>query len=222
MKTLLLGINSKYIHPNIAIRLLKANCDYEVDLKEFNIKDKVESIYEFVINNNYDVLGVSCYIWNIELVNVLLPLLRKHNIKIILGGPEVSYNPSYYFENSLCDYIIKNEGEEAFDLLLKHLNKKVSIDEIPNLYHKYGFTFDKLVDITKSKMAYDLLDDVNNQIIYIETSRGCPYRCGYCMASLDNKLRFFDIEEIKKEVLLLINQGGRVFKFLDRTFNANN
>ena len=67
MKTLLLGINSKYIHPNIAIRLLKANCDFEVDLKEFNIKDKVETIYEFVISNNYDVLGVSCYIFNINL-----------------------------------------------------------------------------------------------------------------------------------------------------------
>ena len=70
MKTLLLGINSKYIHPNIAIRLLKANCDFEVDLKEFNIKDKVETIYEFIINNNYDVLGVSCYIWNIEFIKI--------------------------------------------------------------------------------------------------------------------------------------------------------
>ena len=221
MKTLLLGINSKYIHPNIAIRLLKANCDFEVDLKEFNIKDKVETIYEFIINNNYDVLGVSCYIWNIELVNVLLPLLRKHNIKIILGGPEVSYNALFYLENNLCDFVIKNEGEEAFNLILHYLDGKVKLEDIPNLYHKNGFTFDKLVDISKTKMAYHLLDDIQNKIIYIETSRGCPFHCGYCMASLDNKLRFFDIEEIKKEVLLLINKGGRIFKFLDRTFNAN-
>ena len=221
MKTLLLGINSKYIHPNIAIRLLKANCDFEVDLKEFNIKDKVETIYEFIINNDYDVLGVSCYIWNIELVNVLLPLLRKHNIKIILGGPEVSYNALFYLENNLCDFVIKNEGEEAFNLILHYLDGKVKLEDIPNLYHKNGFTFDKLVDISKTKMAYHLLDDIQNKIIYIETSRGCPFHCGYCMASLDNKLRFFDIEEIKKEVLLLINKGGRVFKFLDRTFNAN-
>ena len=221
MKTLLLGINSKYIHPNIAIRLLKANTEYECDIKEFNIKDKANDIYNFIINNNYTVVSISCYIWNIELVKTLLPQLKKHNITIILGGPEVSYNANYYIENNLADYVVKNEGEEAFDLLLKHLDNKALINEIPNLYHKNGYTFDKLVDLNKTKMAYHLLDDLHNQIIYIETSRGCPYHCGYCMASLDNKLRFFDIEEIKKEVLLLINKGGRVFKFLDRTFNAH-
>lgn len=221
MKTLLIGINSKYIHPNIAIRLLKANSDYDVDLKEFNIKDKEQDIYAYIIENQYSVIGISCYIWNIELINKLLPLIRKHDIKIILGGPEVSYNASYYLDNDLCDYVIKNEGEEAFNLILHHLNNKISLEQIPNLYHKLGFTFDKLVDLSKTKMAYHLLDDIENKIIYIETSRGCPFHCGYCMASLDNKLRFFDIEEIKKEVLLLINKGGKVFKFLDRTFNAN-
>ena len=221
MKTLLLGINSKYIHPNMAIRLLKVNCDYDVSLKEFNIKDKVNDIYDYIINNNYEVIGISCYIWNIELVKELLSLLKNNNLTIILGGPEVSYNASYYLDNDLCNYVIKNEGEEAFNLLLHYLNKEISLNEIPNLYYKGGFTFDKLVDLSKTKMAYHLLDDLNNKIIYIETSRGCPFKCGYCMASLDNKLRFFDIEEIKSEVLKLINQGGRIFKFLDRTFNAN-
>lgn len=221
MKTLLLGINSKYIHPNMAIRLLKVNCDYDVSLKEFNIKDKVNDIYDYIINNNYEVIGISCYIWNIELVKELLSLLKNHNLTIILGGPEVSYNASYYLDNDLCNYVIKNEGEEAFNLLLHYLNKEINLNEIPNLYYKGGFTFDKLVDLSKTKMAYHLLDDLNNKIIYIETSRGCPFKCGYCMASLDNKLRFFDIEEIKNEVLKLINQGGRIFKFLDRTFNAN-
>lgn len=221
MKTLLLGINSKYIHPNLAIRLLKVNCDYDVDIKEFNIKDNENDIYNYITINNYDVIGISCYIWNIKLVNKLLKMLANKNITIILGGPEVSYNASYYLNNNLCDFVIKNEGEEAFNMILHYLNNKVSIEQIPNLYHKNGFTFDKLVDISKTKMAYHLLDDISNKIIYIETSRGCPFHCGYCMASLDNKLRFFDIEEIKKEVLLLINNGGRVFKFLDRTFNAN-
>ena len=202
MKTLLLGINSKYIHPNVAIRLLKANCDFEVDLKEFNIKDKIENIYNYIVDNRYDNIGISCYIWNIELINQLLIKLKELNITIILGGPEVSYNASYYIDKGLCHYVIKNEGEEAFNLLLHYLNNEISIDEIPNLYHKDGFTFDKLVDISKLKMAYHLLDDIKNKIIYIETSRGCPFKCGYCMASLDNKLRFFDIEEIKKEVLL--------------------
>ena len=221
MKTLLLGINSKYIHPNMAIRLLKANCEYEVDIKEFNIKNTVEEITEYIVSNQYEAVGFSCYIWNIELVKKILFQLKKHNITIILGGPEVSYDASYYLENELCDYVIKNEGEETFNLLMKYFHKEINLEDIPNLYHKDGFTFDKLVDISKSKMAYHLLNDLSNQIIYIETSRGCPYRCGYCMASLDNKLRFFDIEEIKNQILILINNGGRIFKFLDRTFNAN-
>ena len=221
MKSLLIGINSKYIHPNIAIRLLKANTSYDVDIIEFNIKDNVEKMISYVIENNYSVVGISCYIWNIEIVKKLLLQLRKHNITLILGGPEVSYNAMHYINNNLCDYVIKNEGEEAFDLLLKYLDQKANLTEIPNLYSKNGFTFDKLVDISKTKMAYDLLGDLTNQIIYIETSRGCPYHCGYCMASLDNKLRFFDIDEIKRQVLHLINNGGRIFKFLDRTFNAH-
>ena len=221
MKTLLLGINSKYIHPNLAIRLLKVNCDYDVDIKEFNIKDKVSDIYNYIINNNYEVIGISCYIWNIELIKELLNLLKTSNKTIILGGPEVNYNASFYLENNLANYVIKNEGEEAFNLLMHHLDNKITIDQVPNIYHQGGFTFDKLVDLSKTKMAYHLLDDLENKIIYIETSRGCPFHCGYCMASLDNKLRFFDIEEIKRELLLLINKGGRVFKFLDRTFNAN-
>lgn len=222
MKTLLIGINSKYIHPNLAIRLLKANCFFPVDIKEFNIKHTVLDIYNYIIENNYLIVGISCYIWNIELVKELLPLIRKHNITVILGGPEVSYNSKYYLENNLADYVLKNEGEESFDLLIKYLHKEIDdISIIPNLYYQDKFTFDKLVDISKIKMAYDLLDDVTNQIIYIETSRGCPFHCGYCMASLDNKLRFFSIDEIKRQVLALIEKGGKVFKFLDRTFNAN-
>lgn len=221
MKTLLLGINSKYIHPNMAIRLLKVNCEFDVDIKEFNIKNTAQEIKEYILNNNYTIVGISCYIWNIELVKELLNLLKNKNITLILGGPEVSYNATYYIENNLCDFVIKNEGEETFNLLLKYLNNETQIESIPNLYYKNGFTFDKLVDISKTKTAYHLLEDLSNQIIYIETSRGCPYKCGYCMASLDNKLRFFDIEIIKKELLYLINHGGRIFKFLDRTFNAN-
>ena len=221
MKTLLIGLNSKYIHPNIAIRLLKANTSYNVDIVEFNIKDDIKNIYEYIITNDYTVVGFSCYIWNIEMIKGLLLMLKDSNITIILGGPEVSYNAEYYINNNLCHYVIKNEGEESFDLLLKYLDNKIELNSVPNLYSKDGFTFDKLVDISNTKMAYDLLDDLENQIIYIETSRGCPYHCGYCMASLDNKLRFFDIEEIKRQILSLINKGGKTFKFLDRTFNAH-
>lgn len=217
MKTILIGINAKYIHPNLAIRLLKANTSFDVDLKEFTIKDQNEAIIEHL--KGYDIIGFSCYIWNIEKIKEILKQLK--NKIIILGGPEVSYNAAYYIDNNLSNYVIKNEGEEAFDLLLKHIHGDLDVTNVPNLYYKNGFTFDKLVDISKINFAYDLLDDVENKIMYIETSRGCPYKCGYCMASLDNKLRFFDIELIKKEIIKLQNRKAKTFKFLDRTFNAN-
>lgn len=221
MKTLLLAVNAKYIHPNLGIRLLKKNTDYDVDIKEFTIKDSASEMVDFIIDNEYKFVGFSCYIWNIEIIKEVLTRLKEHNINIMLGGPEVSYNAIYYLENDLADFVIKNEGEEAFDLLLKYLDNKCEISEVPNLYYKGGYTFDKLVDLEKTKMAYDLLDDVQNKIVYIETSRGCPYHCGYCMASLDNKVRFFNINEIKKQIKILIERKARVFKFLDRTFNAN-
>ena len=221
MKTLLIGINAKYIHPCLAIRLLKKNTTYHTDIKEYTIKDKIEDIYNYIIDNKYTIVAFSCYIWNIEIIKKLLLLLKDKKLTIILGGPEVSYNAEYYINNGLANYAIKNEGEEAFNLLLHYIDNKYELNKIPNLYHRNGFTYDKLVDLNNIKMAYDLLDDLNNKIIYLETSRGCPYKCGYCMASLDNKVRFFNIEAIKEQILALTNKGARTFKFLDRTFNAN-
>lgn len=221
MKNLLIGINAKYIHPNLAIRLLKKNTKYPVEIKEFTIKDNKYDIVNYIISNQYTTVGFSCYIWNIEIIKEILNDLKNKNITIILGGPEVSYNASYYIKNNLASYVIKNEGEEAYNLLLKHLDNKYNLEDVPNLYYKDNFTFDKLVDLNNAEMAYDLLDDLNNKIIYLETSRGCPYKCGYCMASLDNKVRYFNIETIKEQILTLLKKGAKIFKFLDRTFNAN-
>ena len=117
MKKLLLAINAKYIHPNVALRLLKANTNYDVDIMEFTIKNHIDTIVDFIIEGNYKFVGFSCYIWNIEMIKQILPLLRNHNITILLGGPEVSYNAEYYINNNIADFVIKNEGEEAFDLL---------------------------------------------------------------------------------------------------------
>lgn len=220
MRALLIGINAKYIHPNLAIRLLKKNTTYDTDIKEFTIKDDINKIISFIDNSDYDVIAFSCYIWNINIIKNILKKI-KHNKIIVLGGPEVSYNPFDYIDNNLCDYVIKNEGEEAFNLLLSYLDKKTELELIPNLYYNHGFTYDKLVDLSSLKMAYDLLDDLHNKIVYIETSRGCPYKCAYCMASLDNKVRFFNMDEIKKQLKYLQSKGARVYKFLDRTFNAN-
>lgn len=220
MKTVLIGINAKYIHPNLAIRLLKANTNYNTDILEFNIKDNYLDIYNSI--KSYDIICFSTYIWNIEIIKEILKLLKNDNKIIILGGPEVSYNAKYYFDNKLCNYIIKNEGEECFNMLLSHIiDNKYKIDEIPNLYYDNKYTFDKFVDLDKLNFAYDLLTDLENQITYVETSRGCPYKCGYCMASLEKRVRTFNVDKVKIEIKKLIDRGARIIKFLDRTFNAN-
>lgn len=227
MKHLLVAINAKYIHTNLAIRLLKKNTSYEVDMVEYTLKDQTDVVVEDLLKRDCQVIGFSCYIWNISMMREIWKRLKESNANIVLiaGGPEVSYNPDTYLASGLLDYVIKNEGEETFHLLLSHLNGVCVVTEVPNLYYKKEnkilYTFDKMVNLRQVQMAYDLCDDLSNRVIYFETSRGCPFHCTYCMASLDNKVRFFDLEEIKRQLLFLINAGARTIKFLDRTFNAN-
>lgn len=223
MKTLLLGINAKYIHTNLAIRLLKANTEYNVEFIEYTIKDDIEKIIEYVISNDYQILGISAYIWNIEVIKQLLISLRNKNkdIILILGGPEVSFDPHNYIINYDVNYVIVNEGEIAFDRLLKYLHGDGQLD-IPNLVSKTytGKSMD-IKDLKSLVSPHYEENDNPNRISYIETSRGCPFNCSYCLASLESHVRFFDIENVKKDILYLQSQGTKVFKFLDRTFNTN-
>lgn len=229
MKTLIVGINSKYIHSNIGIRYLKANTSFEVDVIDFTIKDDIQKIINYIKLNKYELIGFSTYIWNIEIIKEILLQLKNLDLTIILGGPEVSYDNDYLFENYGVNFIIKNEGEKAFDRLLQYLiNEDINITEIPNLYYlknnKINYTFSELVDIKSLVSPYYFEEDkehIKNKIQYVETSRGCPFKCAYCMASLDNKLRFFNIDNFKKDLLYLIDNGAKTIKFLDRTFNAN-
>lgn len=138
------------------------------------------------------MIAFSCYIWNIERIKEILIQLKPRHKTIVLGGPEVSYNAPFYLSNQLASFVIKNEGEEAFHQLLLYLDGKTELQNVPNLYHPMGFTFDQTVDLSTIQPAYDLLDDVSHKVIYIETSRGCPYQCGYCMASLEQTVRFLN------------------------------
>lgn len=226
MKTLLVGINSKYIHPNLAIRYLKANCEYPVTIKEFNIKDSIEYIYNNIIIEKPDIVGFSVYIWNVIIINELINTIRTQNkdIIVILGGPEVSYDDSY-LTNKLADYIIVNEGEIAFNLLIKHLHGKHKIEEINNLHYLSDQTIIKngnseISELDNLRTPYFLFkDDYKNKIAYVELSRGCPFNCSYCMASLEERVRFFNIDRVKDNLKKLYLEGSRTFKFLDRAFN---
>ncbi|QWC00085.1 B12-binding domain-containing radical SAM protein [Mycoplasmatota bacterium] len=229
MKTILVGINSKYIHPNLAIRYLKANTDFLVDILEFNIKDKEETMIKQILDDNPKIIGFSVYIWNVEIVKSLIKKIRNLNkdIKIILGGPEVSYVNENYFEENLCDYIIINEGEESFNKLLHALKNKEDLSSVPNLmYKKNGMLIKNqtslIKDLNKLKDPYDTIQekDMDHKIQYVELSRGCPYKCSYCLASLEKGLRFFSLDRVKETIHSLVKKGAKTFKFLDRSFNA--
>lgn len=231
MKALLIGINAKYIHPTMSIYQLKYNTNYECDLKEFTIKEGIEKIYndiEFLIyNNNYNVLGFSCYLWNIEIIVELTKILKQNfpSLIIVLGGPEVCYEADYFLNNPYTDYIIFSEGEESFDKLLQFLDNKIAIKEVPNLYYKDNntikYTYNKLPDLETIKLATLNIEDKVNRIIYVESSRGCPYNCSYCVASLEKRVRFFNKEEVFRVLKELMVCKVKTIKFLDRTFNAN-
>ena len=227
MKVLLTTLNAKYIHLNLAIRLLyELNKHREgLDWREFTIKENPNDIAEKC--KDFDVVAFSCYIWNITQTLATARALKKlnPNIKIMLGGPEVSYEYNDVITLPEVDYIILGEGEIPF---AEFLDAYPNIESVGNLVYKNG----EEIKLLPKQVMFDLEnyrginpykndapEDLYNKVCYIETSRGCPYKCEFCLASLDNKVRTLPIEDIKSNLLYLMNHG-RVIKFLDRTFNV--
>lgn len=231
MKTLLIGINAKYIHPTMAIYQLKYNTSHQCSIKEYTIKEGINTIFEniksLITSENFKAIGFSCYLWNIEMVIEITKMIKQifPNIIIILGGPEVSYEAEYFLNFDFIDYIISSEGEESFNLLLDFLENKISINNVPNLYYKHNtqiqYTFNKLPNLDNTVLATLHVEDKVNRIIYVESSRGCPYNCSYCVASLEKRVRFFNREEVFRILKELMLAKVKTIKFLDRTFNAN-
>lgn len=229
MKTVLLSINAKYIHTNNAVRLLKVNTDFPVDILEYTIKDDINDIIKKIEEINPDVLGFSIYIWNVSIITEIINSLKLPNTTIVIGGPEVSYDSDYFLFKHNVDYIIRGEGEIAFNDLLKAIDSKSSLNNVTNLmYLKDGLLVDKgiteISNLNALKQPFYMEEDIihiPNKVSYIESSRGCPYNCSYCLSSLEKKVRFFDIESVKKTILYLMEKGSKTIKFLDRTFNAN-
>ncbi len=227
MKTLFIGINSKYIHPSMGIFQLIANTSYECAYKEFTIKDQNETIIDFINNSDFDVLGLSVYIWNITKIKQILEHFKKNKLNKIIycGGPEASFDYQCLLKEYNVNYITKGEGENSFNQLLEYLNNKRKINEIDNLYYidndNIKYTYSKPCDLNYIKHDYSLIKDFQNRICYIESSRGCYFNCAYCMASLEKPVRFFPIENVKQDLLFLLKNNARIIKFLDRSFNVN-
>lgn len=230
MKIVLTTLNSKYIHPNLALRILKndlLNHQLECDLIEYSIKhDLNEIVFEL---KDYDIIGLSCYIFNIEAIKKLTFLIKQANPKaiIVLGGPEVSYFSEQDAQAIAFDYIVCGEGEQIF---VELLNNIINNNEIDNQYliinNKQTITLNRAIHQVTPSYFYALTNDITNidlenQLVYLETSRGCPYGCYYCLASLDNKIRDIPLDMIFTKLAYLLAHKAKIVKFLDRTFNFN-
>ncbi|EJT6540608.1 DUF4080 domain-containing protein [Clostridium perfringens] len=231
MKILLTAINSKYIHSNLAVRYLKAftkDLDFQGDIKEFSINDRVENILEGIIEEKPDVVAFSCYIWNMEFVNRLAELIKlvDPNIEILYGGPEVSYEGKEFLENHPGEYVIVGEGEETFREFVLYKLGEGKIEYIKGLnYKRDGKVFENPkrpeMDMNELVFPYTYEEDINNKIVYYEASRGCPFKCKYCLSSVMHGVRFLDVERVKKELKYFMERGLKLVKFVDRTFNCN-
>lgn len=231
MKVLLVAINSKYIHTNISLRYLEKiskKLPMETERVEFTINEQKDRILEEIIERKPDLVAFSVYIWNFELVRELSVLIKRVNekIKILYGGPEVSYDSKKHLEIMAGDFIIRGEGELVYEDLMGSLLHHTSLRAVKGLTYREG---DEIVigeDREKMEMAlvpypYDEEEDLTGKLSYIEASRGCPYRCSYCLSSSDHDLRFLPYEEVVTRVEKLLKTGTRVVKFIDRTFNIH-
>ena len=231
MKVLLTAINSKFVHSNLAVRYLKAfteDMDYECQIREFSINDRDEKILEEIIKEKADVVAFSTYIWNIEIVKRLSNLIKlvDENIKIVYGGPEVSYDCLNILKELSGDYVIQGEGEKTYREFVEYLLGARSIRDIRGLYFKENNEVISngnrpLMNMDEIVFPYKEDENLDNKIVYYEASRGCPFNCKYCLSSTTHGVRFLNIERVKKELQYFINKKVRLVKFVDRTFNCN-
>ena len=232
MKILLAACNAKYIHSNLAVYDLKAySSDYDehVILREYTINQPKDEILKDIYSSGADVVCFSCYIWNISFVRELIRDLVKILPKTAFwaGGPEVSYDA----EKFLTDMpemtgVRVGEGEKTFhDLLEFYIDGKDSLEEISGIAYRTGDKiihngWRELMDLSAIPFVYEHLEKFENRIIYYESSRGCPFSCSYCLSSIDKKLRFRDLELVKKELQFFLDHRVPQVKFVDRTFNC--
>lgn len=213
------------------MRYLKAftkDLDFQGDIKEFSINDIVENILEGIIEEKPDVVAFSCYIWNMEFVNRLAELIKlvDPNIEILYGGPEVSYEGKEFLENHEGEYVIVGEGEKTFREFVLYKLGEGKIEDIKGLnYKRDGKVFENPkrpeMDMNELVFPYTYEEDINNKIVYYEASRGCPFKCKYCLSSVMHGVRFLDVERVKKELKYFMERGLKLVKFVDRTFNCN-
>jgi len=238
MKFLLVALHSSYPHASLALPCLAASCrgmdGAEMLIKEFTVNEDVDCVFESISGEKADVVVFSCYIWNRSHVLALAERLKSHRPAgfIVLGGPEVSFDAEPVMkENVFIDFIVRGEGEAVFRHLAGVLIRKGGPLDLPSIP---GITFrvnDRVtsspaqqaivpLDNIPSPFEYGLVD-LEKPLVYIETSRGCPFTCAFCLSANDSQVRSFSMGRIKSDLQCLTGAGVGTVKFVDRTFNYN-
>ena len=232
MNTLLLAINSKYIHTNLAVRYLKEYSRQQgfdgVDFVEYTINQHLPDIIEEVYRLRPKVLLLSCYIWNVDMMMDFAADYKQisPDTLIIAGGPEVSYNSRQALEeHPAIDMIIAGEGEKPFVQLLEHLNGQRSIEEVRSLSYRCSGEitenpWEEEIDLAELPFAYMDLPDLQHKIVYFESIRGCPFRCSYCLSSIIKNVRYMPLEQACAYLQIFLDAKVPQVKFVDRTFNC--
>ncbi|PLR97511.1 B12-binding domain-containing radical SAM protein [Bacillus sp. T33-2] len=227
-------LNAKYIHTNIAIRYLKAYAqpEYAVQLAEYTIKDPTINIVTDLIQKKPDVIGFSCYIWNIEETIKVIKMIKKIDpaIEIVAGGPEVTYDVTDWM-NSVAefDFIVIGEGEKTFKQLLAQIEGARRFEDVPGVAFRKNGTVkitpqQNKLDLKELPSPFRFAEDIphfSKRVVYVETSRGCPFSCQFCLSSIEVGVRYFDREKIKDDIRYLMANGAKTIKFVDRTFNIS-
>lgn len=229
-KIVLTAINSQYVHLNVAVRYLKKyvekNSDIKLDIYETNINNQLMNIIKDLFEKQPDMIIFSTYIWNKEYVFSITKELKKilPDVKIALGGPEVSYEwDKIMAENQEIDYIFTGEGEKV---LLNFFTKDIS--EVKGVVYREGDNLKyngiepliENLDIIPFPYDDEELQD-RTKIFYYESSRGCPFNCSYCMSSIDKSVRYYSLDRTKEDLKRFIDSPIKLLKFVDRTFNLS-
>ncbi len=231
MRTLLTTLHSKYIHASLALPCLAAFCDDncgELLIREYTVHEPKESLLAQLVAVEPDVVAFSVYLWNRLATLELVACLKRVNpeLKIVLGGPEISFEDEDFFARYPVDALICGEGEIPLRQLLFAWNAGEEPQPLPGLRtrqnpQRNGQSQLENLDCLPSPFAADLVDFTRG-LVYFESSRGCPYDCSFCLSALDDRVRSFSLQRILDDLKLLMDQRVKQIKFVDRTFNYNN
>ena len=231
MRVIVACLNSKFVHASLSPWCLVAGVRkfskkaYDISVSEGTINGNTESFANKIINEKPDVVAFSCYIWNItKTLEVAKAVKRECDCKIVFGGPEVAYRAKDVLQKyEFIDFVLSGEGEWTFPDFLDNINGELSL--VSGLtYRRNGEIITvpekEYTNTPPSPFSDEFFESLNGRIAYIETARGCPYRCAFCLSGRCSPLRFFDLKQVKEDILKLANSGTQTVKFVDRTFNS--